>query len=114
MLRVQPDEGINIVFQAKEPGSKVCLRPVLMDFSYEGEIFLDAYEWVLLDCMHGDSLLSVREDAVEETWAFLTPAIQQLESTAQREKFPNYAAGSSGPDEAALLMERDGRRWRPL
>src|SRR3989338_119855 len=114
VLRVQPDEGINIVFQAKEPGSKVCLRPVLMDFSYEGEIFLDAYEWVLLDCMHGDSLLSVREDAVEETWAFLTPAIQQLESTAQREKFPNYAAGSSGPDEAALLMERDGRRWRPL
>ncbi|MBI3399301.1 MAG: glucose-6-phosphate dehydrogenase [Deltaproteobacteria bacterium] len=114
VLRVQPDEGINLLFQAKEPGSKVCLRPVIMDFSYQGEILLDAYEWVLLDCMHGDTMLSVREDAVEQTWAFLTPVIERLESTAQIGKFPNYAAGSSGPTEAALLIEKDGRGWRPL
>ncbi len=114
VIRVQPDEGINLVFQTKEPGSKICLRPVLMDFSYHGEIELDAYEWVLLDCMHGDSMLSVREDAVEQTWAFLTPVINRLESITEVEKFPNYTSGSSGPAEAALLIEKDGRGWRPL
>ena len=114
VFRVQPDEGINLVFQAKEPGSKVCLRPVVMDFSYQGEILLDAYEWVLLDCMRGDTMLSVREDAVEQTWRFLTPVIDRLESAIKPEKFSNYAAGSSGPAEAALLIERDGRKWRSL
>ncbi|MFQ5887277.1 MAG: glucose-6-phosphate dehydrogenase [Candidatus Hydrothermarchaeales archaeon] len=114
VLRVQPDEGISLIFQAKRPGSRVCLRPVEMDFSYQGDILLDAYEWVLLDCMQGDHMLSVREDGVEQAWALLTPVIDKLESTTKVGRFPNYWAGSSGPDDAALLVERTGRRWRPL
>lgn len=113
-LRVQPDEGISLTFQVKRPGSKVCLRPVLMDFSYRGDVLLDAYEWVLLDCMHGDHMLFLREDGVELTWSLLTPVIDKLESTTKMGKFSNYIAGSTGPDEAALLIERDGRAWEPL
>ncbi len=114
VLRVQPDEGISLTFQVKRPGSKVCLRPVLMDFPYRGDVLLDAYEWVLLDCMHGDHMLFLREDGVELIWSLLTPVIDKLESTARIEKFPNYIAGSMGPNEAALLIERDGRAWSPL
>ena len=114
ILRVHPNEGMDLILQAKRPGSKVCLQPVIMDFSYQKDVLMDAYEWVLLDCMHGDHLLFVREDGVEQTWSLLTPVINRLESTTAVEKFPNYAAGSSGPKEAALLIERDGRTWRPL
>lgn len=114
VLSVHPDEGMNLLIQTKRPGSKVCLNPVWLDFSYQKDLLMDAYEWVLLDCMHGDHLLFVREDGVEQAWSLLTPVIQQLESTTGREKFPNYPAGSSGPEEAARLIERDGRRWRPL
>jgi len=114
VLRVQPDEGISLTFQVKRPGSKVCLRPVLMDFLYRGDVLLDAYEWVLLDCMHGDHMLFLREDGVELIWSLLTPVIDRLESTAKMGKFPNYIAGSMGPDEASLLIERDGRTWMPL
>jgi len=114
VFRVQPDEGISLLFQTKKPGSLVCLEPVLMDFSYKKGIFLDAYEWVLLDCMLGDHLLFLREDAVESTWSLLTPVIERIESTTEIEKISNYPAGSSGPVEAELLIEKDGRSWRPL
>jgi len=114
VLRVHPGEGIALMIQTKKPDSKVCLEPVLMDFTYQKEVLMDAYEWVILDCMQGDHMLFVREDGVEQTWSLLTPVIERLESTTETKAFPNYAAGSSGPDEARLLMERDGRRWRSL
>lgn len=114
VLRVHPNEEISLILQAKRPGSKVCLHPVVMDFSYQRDLSMDAYEWVLLDCMHGDHLLFVREDGVEQTWSLLTPLIEHLEATASEQEFPNYAAGTSGPEKAARLIERDGREWRPL
>jgi glucose-6-phosphate 1-dehydrogenase len=114
VLRVQPEEGISLSLQTKLPGSKVCLSPVSMDFSYPVDIQMDAYEWVLLDCMRGDQMLFVREDGVELTWSLLTPVIERLECTGVAERFPDYTAGSSGPSEAALLIERDGRAWRQL
>ena len=114
VLRVQPEEGISLSLQTKLPGSKVCLSPVSMDFSYPVDIQMDAYEWVLLDCMRGDQMLFVREDGVELTWSLLTPVIERLESTGVAERFSDYTAGSSGPSEAALLIERDGRAWRQL
>ncbi len=114
VLRVQPEEGISLSLQTKLPGSKVCLTPVSMDFSYPVDIQLSAYEWVLLDCMRGDQMLFVKEDGVELTWSLLTPVIERLESVTKAERFPDYAAGSTGPKEAVLLIERDGRAWRPL
>jgi len=114
ILRVRPDEGMNLILQTKNPGSLTCLRPVSMGFSYQSDVLMDAYEWVLLNCLHEDQLLFVRGDGVELTWALLTPVIERLESTTAIEKFPNYPAGSSGPEEAALLIEREGRSWTPL
>jgi glucose-6-phosphate 1-dehydrogenase len=114
VLRVHPDEGLSLFLQTKNPGSEVCLNPISMDFCYQKGVLMDAYEWVLLNCMHDDQLLFVREDGVEKTWSLLTPVIERLESTTVVEQFPNYAAGSSGPEEADLLIKRDGREWRPL
>ncbi len=114
VFRLQPEEGISLTLQTKKPGTKVCLNPVQMDFSYRTDVFLDAYEWVLLDCILGDRLLFLRQEGVEQTWSLLTPAIERIEKTTEVKKFPNYAAGSSGPDNASFLIERDGRAWRPL
>ena len=114
VLRVHPDEGMSLLLQTKNPGSEICLNPISMDFSYQKDVLMDAYEWVLLNCMHDDQLLFVREDGVEQTWSLLTPVIERLESTTAVNQFPNYAAGSFGPEEAGLLIKRDGREWRPL
>jgi glucose-6-phosphate 1-dehydrogenase len=114
VLRVQPDEGISLMFQTKMPDSKVCLRQVLMDFGYQKIFMLEAYERVLIDCMTGDQMLFVGGEIEEQTWSLLTPVLDRLESESTPEEFPNYAAGSSGPVAAMRLIEKDGHSWRPL
>jgi len=115
IFRVQPDEGIGLTFQTKKPGTRFCLNPgpVVMNFSF-GSVGLDAYEWVLLDCMLGDRMLFLGEEAVEQTWKLLTPLIEKLEATTEVRGFPNYASGSEGPEGAKHLMEKDERAWMPL
>ncbi len=116
IFRVQPDEGIGLTFQTKKPGTRFCLNPgpMVMNFSF-GSAGLDAYEWVLLDCMLGDQMLFMREEAVEQTWRLLTPLIEKLEATTRVETLPTYPAGSEGPEAARLLVERDQHRsWTPL
>ena len=114
VMRIQPDEGISLHFQAKTPGTLLCLNPVLMDFSYQKVFSLNDYERVLLDCMQGDQMLFMRGDAVEESWALLSPVIGKLESKTYPKNFPNYEAGSTGPDIAAELLRKDGRSWRAM
>jgi glucose-6-phosphate 1-dehydrogenase len=113
VLKIQPDEGMSLTFQSKQPGTKVCLSPVQMAYSYPRGVLLDAYEWVLLDCMLGDHMLFMREDSVELAWSALTPVLEAIES-GKRVPLATYTAGSNGPDEAACLIGKDGRAWRPL
>jgi glucose-6-phosphate 1-dehydrogenase len=114
VLRVQPDEGIQLEIQAKHPGSRMCLMPVNLDFSYHGDVSLSAYERVLLDCMEGDQMLFVREDGVDLSWSLLSPVIKALESRKTLPEAFFYGAGSEGPAAADALLERNGRSWRPL
>jgi glucose-6-phosphate 1-dehydrogenase len=113
VLKIQPDEGMSLTFQTKQPGTKVCLNPVQMTYSYPRGVLLDAYEWVLLDCMLGDHMLFMRKDSVELAWASLTPILDAMASDKQV-PLGFYAAGSNGPDEALRLMAKDDRSWRPL
>jgi glucose-6-phosphate 1-dehydrogenase len=114
VIRIQPDEGISLNFQTKTPGTRLCLNPAPMDFSYQRVFALDDYERVLLDCMQGDRMLFLSSDEVEETWSLLTPLIERTESDGYRKDFPNYDAGSNGPEAADDLPGRDGRSWRPI
>jgi glucose-6-phosphate 1-dehydrogenase len=114
VMHIQPGEGMSLTFQTKQPGSKICLNPVEMTFTYPRGVTLDAYEWVLLDCMLGDHMLFMREDSVELSWSALTPVLERIESGENRGLLTTYTAGSDGPDAAAQLIGRDGRTWRPL
>lgn len=113
VIRIQPDEGIVMRFQAKIPGQKLRLKPVHMNFSYN-EAFHgeqpEAYETLLLDVMKGDATLFMRADQVEEAWSLVMPIIENWEASTP-EDFPNYAAGTWGPEAAISLMARDGRHW---
>jgi glucose-6-phosphate 1-dehydrogenase len=114
VLNVQPDEGLSLMIQTKQPGSKFCLHPVEMKFNYPRGVLLDAYEWVVLDCMLGDHMHFTRQDAVEQTWALLSPVIERLEFMTRNGNIPFYTSGTDGPTEAAQLIGREGRAWRPL
>jgi glucose-6-phosphate 1-dehydrogenase len=115
-IRVQPDEGILLRFGSKVPGLGLDIRPVTMDFTY-GTAFStdapDAYETLILDAMLGDQSLFTRADEVEAAWAIVTPMLDGWLDTPPP-AFPNYAAGSWGPEDAEELIHRDGRSWRRL
>jgi glucose-6-phosphate 1-dehydrogenase len=106
-LRIQPHEGISLVFRAKEPGPGMTLDTVQMDFSY-GDSFrtqpAEAYERLLHEALAGDQTLFLREDAIERSWAILGPVLD-----AGGAVHP-YAAGTWGPAAADELIAP--RVWR--
>jgi glucose-6-phosphate 1-dehydrogenase len=115
VINVQPDEGISLRFNAKIPGTRMQVAPVMMNFRYgttfQGEV-PEAYETLLLDAMLGDPTLFARHDFVEASWALITPINEMWR--ADRTPVPTYEAGEWGPAEADSLIEKDDRRWRTL
>jgi len=116
VINVQPDEGISMRFDAKIPGTRMQVAPVMMNFRYgttfPGEV-PEAYETLLLDAMLGDATLFARHDFVETSWALVTPVHEAWEEHGDT-SIPGYEAGEWGPQEADSLIARDGRRWRTL
>ena len=115
ILRIQPEEGIALSFQAKRPGSKLCIGPLAMDFNYAdifGVSMPEAYQRLLLDCMAGDQTLFIRHDAVEVSWKLITPILESQEKEPAEPYF--YPAGAESFAAADNLMESDGRKWRKI
>jgi len=115
VIRIQPNEGITLRFGAKLPGQAMRIRWVNMDFRYGSSFGVkapEAYERLLLDCMLGDSTLYARRDMVERGWEIVSPILDSWKQSP--DDFPNYAAGTWGPDHAFDLIERDNRSWRKL
>ncbi|MGD1061968.1 MAG: glucose-6-phosphate dehydrogenase [Terracidiphilus sp.] len=114
-IRIQPDEGIALRFGAKVPtSSQMAVCPVNMDFDYEsafGKSSANGYERLLLDAMLGDQTLFAHRDGVETNWALYTPVLEAW-AAKNPEVFPNYFAGSWGPECADHLLEKDGCKWR--
>ncbi len=117
VFNVQPEEGIALTIQAKQPGAKLCMSPIVMDFRYKdlfGIDMPDAYERLLLDCMVGDQTLFWRSDDVESAWSFVTPVLDKWKSDPQCCPLTFYKAGSWGPDESFDMIKHDGREWHPI
>jgi len=114
-IRIQPDEGIALRFGTKVPTTpEMTVCPVTMDFDYEtafGKSSANGYERLLMDAMLGDQTLFSHRDGVETTWALYTPILEAW-AAKKPETFPNYFAGTWGPECADRLLEKDGHVWR--
>ena len=116
IVNVQPDEGISVRFEAKLPGTRMQLAPVMMNFRYGSAFGVpvpEAYETLLLDAMLGDATLYARHDFVETSWGLITPIHESWAASGDTD-IPTYEAGEWGPPEANAMMAADGRRWRTL
>lgn len=119
VIRLQPDEGMNLKVMIKEPGpGGMRLIQVPLDMSFaealgpEGADLPDAYERLIMDVIRGNQTLFMRGDEVEAAWSWADPIIGAWEDG--KTKPEPYDPGSSGPDEALRLLHRDGRRWRDI
>ncbi len=113
LLRIQPDEGIVLRFQAKRPGTGMRLSTVETRFSYK-EAFQtpepEAYETLLLDVIRGDATPFMRGDQVDEAWKLVMPVLEAW-SEGDPSDLDGYPAGTWGPESASNLIARDSRVW---
>lgn len=115
VMRIQPEEGISLDFQAKRPGSKLCMGTLNMSFSYQDVFGVkqpEAYQRLLLDVMTGDQTLFMRFDTLEATWKLLDHVLKNWEGNDQA--LASYEAGCQSFPEADELISRMGHTWRPL
>ncbi|WP_457647531.1 glucose-6-phosphate dehydrogenase [Profundibacter sp.] len=119
IIHLQPNEGMDLRVTIKEPGpGGMRLMDVPLDMSFaealgeDAEDITDAYERLIMDVIRGNQTLFMRGDEVEAAWAWVDPIIQGWIDRGDRPK--PYDAGSSGPEDALMLMHREGRRWREI
>jgi glucose-6-phosphate 1-dehydrogenase len=118
-IRLQPNEGMDLQVTIKEPGpGGMRLIDVPLDMTFadalgpDVEDVPDAYERLIMDVIRGNQTLFMRGDEVEAAWAWTDPLIEGWEDRHDVPKL--YDPGSAGPEDAMMLMHRDGRRWREL
>src|SRR5206468_11443494 len=100
-MRIQPNEGISIALNVKKPGLGMDLGRATLDFDYDSSFrtpLLEAYEYLILEAMHGDHSLFTREDEVERAWEVLTPVLENPPPVVR------YEPGSWGPEDADSMI----------
>ncbi len=115
VIQIQPEEGMRLQFQAKRPGPAMHLNRTDMQFRYRDAFKVEppeAYETLLLDVILGDATLFMRADQIEAAWSVIDPILEVWDAVPPVE-FPNYAAGTWGPESSRVLIARDGRSWLP-
>lgn len=118
-IRLQPNEGINLQVTIKEPGpGGMRLVDVPLDMTFAEALgpdaaeVPDAYERLIMDVIRGNQTLFMRGDEVEAAWAWTDPLLEGWEGRGDVPK--TYEAGSSGPEDALMLLHRENRRWREI
>jgi len=114
IIRIQPDEGILLKFDMKEPGAGFSVKNVNMDFHYSdlaNTRLPAAYERLLYDVMIGDSTLFSRDDEVEMAWKFVEP-VQKAWADDPNIKIYGYPAGTWGPSVSNEIIDGCGLSWR--
>ncbi len=111
VIQVQPNEGISLQFEVKQPGPLMTLKPVKMNFAYNDWFKQQqnvGYETLIYDVMIGDQTLFQRADQVNEGWRIVQPVLDAWAKTTPV-GFPDYIAGTAGPPGGRCPA---GPRWR--
>ncbi len=112
-LRLQPDEGVQLWLNMKEPGPgglRVKSAPLDLSFAEEfGARYPDAYERLLMDIVRGNLALFMRRDEVDAAWTWADTLLAAWEQSGSAPLL--YTAGENGPDQSAIMLARDGRAW---
>ena len=114
VLRIHPDEGIDLKLNTKKPdvtGFDLQELPLDLNLHDYNEIgHQDCYERLLLDVIKGNTALFVRRDEVEASWSWIDNIINLWKS--EDVLMEDYISGSWGPSNSDLLLKREYRSWK--
>jgi glucose-6-phosphate 1-dehydrogenase len=113
VIRLQPDEGMELFVMAKVPGAAMKLRPVFLDLDFASTFKTrqwDAYERLIMDVIAGNLTLFMRRDELDAAWRWIDPIHQAW--AAQGDAPKPYTAGTWGPTASSALIVRDGLSWK--
>ncbi len=116
IIRLQPDEGVHLFLQIKEPGpGGLRVKSLPLNLSWADTFMIrypDAYERLLMDVVRGNLALFMRREEVEQAWMW---ADSLLAAWADDDRpMETYPAGSDGPSSADVLLAKDNRYWKRL
>jgi len=114
VINVQPDEGVQLYLQIKEPGpGGLRIKSLPLNLSYAANFsvrYPDAYERLLMDVVRGNLSLFMRREEVEAAWKWVDGLLAAWDDADA--PMESYQAGlEDGPVEARLMLRRDGRDW---
>ena len=115
-FNLQPEQGIKLAFGSKAPGLVTSVMHGSMDFQFPSGPFGKhgkGYERLLHDVMIGNPILFQRAEFVEQGWKMVQPLLDAWQKPPE-DPFPNYAAGSTGPEAADKLLDASGCSWHTL
>ncbi|OGR79700.1 MAG: glucose-6-phosphate dehydrogenase [Elusimicrobia bacterium GWC2_64_44] len=114
-FNIHPDEDMSFSLIAKHPGPRLCFVPKTMRMDYPeraGETAAPTdYERLLIEAMAGDQTLFLSSFEMQFLWQFLSPLLAAWQADPYGGALYSYTPGTSGPPQAAALIERDGRAW---
>jgi glucose-6-phosphate 1-dehydrogenase len=112
VISLQPEESVQLFMKAKEPGEGIRLSDVALNLDFAEASNLrrvESYERLLLDAMHGDLTLFVRDDELSAAWAWIDPIMSAWSNDSEGLK--SYIAGSWGPAASSYLLAQHGAAW---
>ena len=112
VINLQPNESIKLRLCGKRLGPGMEVRPIDLNLNPDTRKDrrpADAYERLMVDVIHGDPTLFLRQDELEMAWEWVAPILVQWGKSSSPPD--EYTAGSWGPPAATLLLARDGKLW---
>jgi glucose-6-phosphate 1-dehydrogenase len=112
MIRLQPEEHIELQMMAKEPGSGMRLKPATLKLDLESAFTgrrAEAYERLLMDVIKGRLTHFMRSDELEAAWAWAEPILNGWQALGEKPR--PYTAGTWGPAASSALMAREDMSW---
>ena len=102
VIRLQPDEGIQLDLMAKDPGPGGMRlrrrRSTSASPTPSRSRYPDAYERLLMDVVRGNPTLFMRRDEVEAAWRWVEPILRGLGAAEASRPSPiSPAAGARPP-----------------
>lgn len=113
VFRIQPEEGVSLIFNIRKSGHSHETEEVSMDFLQKSrpawQNSPEAYERLLQAAYEGERGLFSPWSMITASWSRVNEMIEVWEAAGK--PMATYKAGSAGPAEADRMLEARGQHW---